>query len=136
MKIVKYNPLNDFIPSTFGSMLENAINNGNENYYEPAVDFVKNENSFELHVIAPGLEKSDFEIKMDENTITVSGERKRSEGTHYTRIESNFGAFKRSFKIGDGIDKEKINASYLNGILKIELPINKKVLEKKTIKID
>ncbi|QSE97600.1 Hsp20/alpha crystallin family protein [Fulvivirga lutea] len=136
MKIVKYNPLNDFIPSTFGSILENAINNGNENYFEPAVDFVKNDKSFELHVAAPGLEKSDFEINMNEDTLTISGERKRNESTNYTRVESNFGKFKRSFKIGDSIDKEKIKAAYLNGILKVELPINEKKLEKKTIKID
>lgn len=135
MKLVKYNPLNDFIPSTFGNILESALNDGSNFGFEPAVDFVKNENSYELHLVAPGMEKSDFNLEVDNDLLIISGERKLNENLNYTQLESNFGSFKRSFKLGDTIDKANINASYVNGILKIELPFDKKKLEKKIIKV-
>ena len=136
MKLVKYNPLNDFIPSTFGNILENALNNGSNIGFDPAVDYVKNENSYELHLVAPGMEKSDFQLEIDNDVLIISGERKLDDKTPYTQIESNFGSFKRSFKLGDSIDRNNINARYINGILKVELPLDKKKLEKKSIKID
>lgn len=135
MKLVKYNPLNEFIPSTFGSMLENALNNGSNSGFEPLVDFIKNEDNYEIHLIAPGMEKNDFQLEINNDILSISGERKLGENTNYTQIESHFGSFKRTFKLGEGIDTSKINASYVNGVLKVELPLDKKKLEKKTIQV-
>lgn len=135
MKLVRYNPLNEFVPSTFGSLLESALHDGRSDYFTPEVDFVKNEDSFEVHLIAPGLEKSDFELDLNEDLLTVSGERKINEEINFSKVESRYGKFKRSFKVGELVAREKINATYTNGILKVVLPLDKKKAEKKVIKI-
>lgn len=136
MKLVRYNPLNEFVPSTFGSLMENALQNSSSDYFSPETDIVKNEDSFELQIIAPGMEKSDFEINIDKETLTISGERKMDEEINFSKIESRYGKFKRSFKVSDTIDQEKISANYINGILKVTLPIDHKKTEKKVIKIN
>ena len=135
MKLVKYNPLNDYVPSTFGGLIENMLNNTNRLGFYPDVDVVKNEDNIQLHVVAPGMTKGDFELNIDNNKLTISGERKFDETLNYQKRESLYGAFERSFNLADTIDQNKITAAYENGILLVTLPINKKKVEKKTIKI-
>ena len=136
MKLVRYNPLNDFVPSTFGDLLENVLQSPNNNGFYPAVDIIKGEKEFTLLLEAPGMEKSDFTIDLEEKSLTISGERKRPEAANYTQLESNHGHFKRTFKLNDIIDKEKISAAYNNGILKLTLPVSedKKVKNVITVK--
>ncbi len=138
MKIVRYNPLNNFVPSTFGDLLENVINRDvqRELNFTPEVDIIKNEDGFEINLIAAGMTKSDFTLDINDNTLTLSGERKQPDNIKFLQSESRYGSFKRAFKLNDDIDQSKISAAYENGILKIVLPINKKKLEKKVIKID
>jgi HSP20 family protein len=139
MKLVRYNPLNDFMPSTFGSMLENVLRNENDNTsnrnFIPATDIVKNDNEFILHLIVPGMSKSDFDIDIHENELTIKGERIKDEKLDYTNIESRFGNFSRTFSLNDNILKGSIKANYENGILQIVLPIDKKKLEKQVIEV-
>ena len=123
MKLVRYNPLNDFVPSTFGDLLENVLQAPNNGFY-PAVDIIKSDKEFTLLLEAPGMEKSDFTIDLEEKTLIISGERKRPEGVTYTQLESNYGSFKRTFKLNDLIDREKITAEYKNGLLKVTLPVS------------
>lgn len=134
MKVVKYNPLNDFIPSTFGGMIESMLNN-EVSVFTPSTDVVKTENEIVLHIVAPGMTKDSFELNLDDNLITISGERVFDESQNYTQVESRFGSFKRSFKLGDAINREKISAKYENGVLQVTLPMDKKKLERKSIKI-
>ena len=139
MKLVRYNSLNDFIPSTFGSLLENVMRNENESNsnesFSPATDIVKNDNEFVLYLIAPGMSKSDFEIDVQENELTIKGERRKDEKLNYTSIESQFGSFSRTFRLNENILKDSIKATYENGILQIVLPIDIKKLEKKAIEV-
>ncbi len=135
MKLVRYNPLNEFVPSTFGSLLESALLDGRSEFFSPNVDFVKNEDSFELHLVAPGLEKSDFTLDLQDNVLTISGERKLNEDINFSKVESRYGKFKRSFKMSELVATDKIEASYNSGILKVVLPLDKKKVEKKVIKI-
>lgn len=136
MKLVRYNPLNDFVPGTFGDLLENVLQSSNNNGFYPAVDVIKGEKEFTLLLEAPGMEKSDFNIDLEEKTLTISGERKRPEGVNYTQLESNYGHFKRTFKLNDLINREKITAEYNNGILKVTLPVteDKKIKNVITVK--
>ncbi len=62
MAITRYNPLNDFIPSTFGSLVENMLNDqvSNEKVYMPAVDIMRDEDKLTLFVSAPGMNKENF----------------------------------------------------------------------------
>ena len=138
MTLVRYNPLNDFVPATFASLVEGALNNGAKSYaYVPKVDVFKNEKQFELHFFVPGVKKDDFTIDLENNRLTVSGERKLSKTLEeqLQKSESNYGAFKRSFKLSEDIDQGKIKANYEDGILKIELPLLKKAETKKVISI-
>lgn len=91
----------------------------------PAVNVIEKAESFSLELAAPGLKKEDFKINVNENVLTISAEKKvENEETkeNYTRKEFNYTSFKRSFTLSKNIDVEKINASYNEGILSIELP--------------
>ncbi len=138
MTLVRYNPLNDFVPTTFGSLLESALNNGSRAHaYVPKVDVFRNDKQFELHFFVPGVKKGDFTIDLEDNRLTVSGERKLAEDLkdQLQKNESNYGAFKRSFRLSEDIDQGKIKANYEDGVLKIELPLLKKADTKKVISV-
>jgi len=91
----------------------------------PAVNIVENKNHFELSLAAPGMKKNDFKIDVEGNTLTVSAENeenKEETNEKYTRKEFNYTSFSRSFSLPDGVNKDKIDASYENGLLKLVLP--------------
>ncbi len=136
MKLVKYNPLNDYVPSTFGGLIENMLHDGrNDGSFYPPVDIIKNDDGIVLNVFAPGMGKSDFELNVEHNTLKISGERKLNKEVNYTKRESSFGNFERSFNLADTIDSSKISAEYINGVLKVTLPLDKKKIEKKMIEV-
>ena len=91
----------------------------------PAVNIKENENNFEIELAAPGLSKKDFSINLEKKILTVSSEREvnnESENKNYMRKEFGYTSFKRSFKLPETVNTEKIKASFKNGILNIELP--------------
>jgi HSP20 family protein len=139
MTLIKYNPLNNFIPATFGDMVENMLNESpaRERIFMPAVDILKNDKAVILHVIAPGMTKENFTLDLKEDRLVITGERilPEEEKESYKTIESRFGKFQRVFKLNKEVNTEKISARYEEGILKITLPLNEKVETKKTIKI-
>lgn len=100
------------------------------------VNIKENETGYLLEVIAPAFEKNDFQIKLDDNILTISAERK-SEAEVNTkekqiRKEYSFNDFKRSFTIDEKIDATKIEASYVNGVLRLNLPKKTEVKQKAT----
>ena len=106
----------------------------------PAVNISESDEKFELHVSAPGLAKDDFKINLENETLTISSE-KKEENTeiknNYSRKEFYFGAFSRSFSIPQTIDRDNIKAEYVNGILNVLLPKKEvtKAEQSKEIKI-
>lgn len=91
----------------------------------PPVNIVEKTTNYQVEIAAPGFEKTDFNIKLEGNILTVSTEKKDtvSETTDkMIRKEFSYRSFKRSFTIDEKIDSEHINATYENGILKLELP--------------
>ncbi|MEP2771375.1 MAG: Hsp20/alpha crystallin family protein [Fulvivirga sp.] len=135
MTLVRYNPLADFVPSTFGDMLENALKNESATHFTPSVDVTKDEKQIELHMVAPGMSKEDFTIDLNENQLTISGERKLNEKADFIKRESAYGKFSRTFTLGDNINTDDINASYNDGILKMTLPLKEVKVNKATIKV-
>ncbi len=100
----------------------------------PAVNIKEDETSFSLEVAAPGFEKADFQINLDHDLLTVSVEKEnKAEGGKdgYTRREFNYASFKRSFTLPETVDREKIQASYTNGILNVTLPKKEQELKLK-----
>lgn len=99
----------------------------------PAVNISDSDDHYQLSLAAPGLNKNDFNIDIEGNMLTVSCEKedtKEEKDARHTRKEYNYSSFTRSFTIPDEVMKEKIEASYNDGVLKITLP--KKEEAKKT----
>ncbi|TVQ50684.1 MAG: Hsp20/alpha crystallin family protein [Saprospirales bacterium] len=99
---------------------------------QPSVNVVEKEDSFLLEVAAPGLEKGDFDITIEEDMLTISGHRKEEKEekeSNYTKREFNYSSFSRSFRLPEACNSEEIKANYNNGLLNLTIP--KKEEEKK-----
>jgi HSP20 family protein len=91
--------------------------------------------AYSVDVVAPGFEKSDFKVNLDSNILTISAEKKteeKNESEKQIRKEYSYKSFKRSFTIDDKIDATAIEASYVNGVLRLNLPKKKEVKEAAT----
>lgn len=89
-------------------------------------------NSYTVDVVAPGFEKTDFKVNLEGNLLTISGEKKteeKSETEKQIRKEYSYRSFKRSFTIDEKIDATGIEASYVNGLLQLNLPKKTEVRE-------
>jgi HSP20 family protein len=91
----------------------------------PAVNITENENHYEITLGAPGMKKNDFNIDVAGNMLTISAEteeRKEDKEGRHTRQEFNYTSFSRTFTLPEGVNKDRIDASYENGLLKLVLP--------------
>ena len=91
----------------------------------PPMDHVETDEHFVLKADLPGLGEGDVSIEVEDNVLTVSGERKaehedKREG--YVRVERSYGAFRRSLTLPEGIDPEAVTASFDNGVLEVRIP--------------
>ena len=90
------------------------------------VNIQETDKSYQVNVFAPGYEKSDFKVNVDQGTLTVSAEKKneneQDQNTRAVRREFRLGSFKRSFTLDDKIDASAIDAKYVNGVLTLNLP--------------
>src|SRR3954453_10935607 len=91
----------------------------------PPMDLVETDEQFVLRADLPGLSEDDVSIELEDNVLTVSGERKaeheaRKEGYH--RMEPSFGQFRRSLTLPEGVDAEKIAATFDKGVLEVRIP--------------
>ncbi len=93
--------------------------------WAPAVDIYETEGEVVLTAEIPGVDEKDIEIKVDDNTLTIRGERKFEKETkeeNFHRIERAYGSFFRSFALPSYVDHDKIEAEHENGVLKIRMP--------------
>jgi len=105
--------------------------------WSPAVDIYETDNQIMVQAELPGIEKKDIALQLENNVLTLKGERrfeKETKQENYHRIERSYGGFSRAFTIPTIVDEEKIRADYKDGILKIELP-KKEQVKSKQIKI-
>lgn len=103
--------------------------NGLEQSVTVPVNLLETDKTFELELVAPGLQKDDFKLNVSNNQLTISFERKednKQEGKEegWLRKEYRMQSFTRSFTLNDTVDQNKIEAAYQDGILKVS--INKK----------
>jgi len=131
MSLVRYNTnYDDFVPSTFNGFFnkffndEQLANPSKETKFIPTVDVIENDHNYELNAALPGMKKSDITLDIADNVLTIKGERKleneRKEGRYYS-FETQYGSFSRSFRLPKNVNQSKIDASFKDGILKIEL---------------
>lgn len=91
----------------------------------PAVNITEDANQYKLTLASPGLKKDDFSIDVEGNMLTISVEKEEDteeKGERYTRKEYSYSSFKRSFTIPEEVNREKIDATYEDGVLKLTLP--------------
>ncbi len=97
----------------------------------------KKSGDFHVEIDMPGIKKEDIDVRIDNNILTVSGERKMKKEVKkkdYYHMESSFGRVERSFSLPKGIDQDKINAQYKDGRLVIDLE-REKSLKPKAIEV-
>src|SRR6267154_5377270 len=91
--------------------------------WNPAVNVYQDKDQFTVVVELPGLKKEEIEITLHDDTLTISGERKREEsGEQEFLTERLYGKFQRSLTLPTAVDAEKVKASYKDGLLQVELP--------------
>jgi HSP20 family protein len=112
------------LPTNFGKALREDV------LHFPPVNITETTNGYDVKLSVPGFEKSDFSIKLDANTLTVSAEKKeevKDETVKTVRKEFSLKSFKRSFTVDEKIDAANIAAKYENGILAVTLPKKEEV---------
>ncbi len=93
--------------------------------WTPDVDISETKDEYLVSVEAPGMTKDEVKISLQDNVLTIKGEKKQEEvkeGTNYHRTERVWGAFQRSFTLPAAVESGKVNAVYKDGVLKIALP--------------
>jgi HSP20 family protein len=112
---------NRLFESTFpGRASESALTT-----WAPAVDIQETENELVLKADLPGLEEKDIDLRVENNTLTIRGERKFEKQVNednYLRVERSYGSFSRSFSLPNTINTEAIHAEYKNGVLTVQMP--------------
>jgi HSP20 family protein len=93
--------------------------------FMPAVNIKESKNDFKLELSAPGFSKNDFKVKVEDDVMTISAEKKEEKeekNERYARREFYHNAFSRSFTLPSSVKSEKVEAHYENGILQLVIP--------------
>ena len=93
--------------------------------FAPAVDVYEDEHKVVLKIEVPGIDEKDIDVRVENNTLTVHGERKiekEEKEENYRRVERQYGSFTRTFTLPQTVDNENVSANYDKGVLKISLP--------------
>ncbi len=129
----------DLFPRRFSDILDDFFNDvvtTQRESFVPRLDISENDDQFEINVELPGMDKDDIDVSLNNNQLTVSGQRKwenEDKDKTYHRIETSYGEFSRTFTLPDNVDEESINAEYDNGVLNITI---NKAEDKVSKKID
>lgn len=113
--------MNRLFQQSLGEGREEALTTST---FAPAVDVYEDEHNITLKIEAPGIEEKDIDVRIENHTLTVHGERKfekEEKEENYRRIERQYGSFTRSFTLPNTVDPEKVSADYDKGVLKITL---------------
>lgn len=138
MSITRYDPfrdlrsLQDEVNRLFSTNLTRAF--GDEGIargaWNPSVDIYENKDQIVLEAELPGMNREDFELTIENNVLTLRGERrfeKREESDNYHRVERAYGSFTRSFTLPQTVAADTANAEYKNGVLRVTLPKREEV---------
>jgi HSP20 family protein len=92
--------------------------------FAPPVDIYEDEHNVTLKIEVPGIDEKDIDVRIEDNTLTVRGERKfekEEKEENFHRVERQYGSFTRSFTLPSSVNPEQVSANYENGVLKIRL---------------
>jgi len=133
MAIIRWDPFRDLLTlrEKMNRLFEDVVTaRGQEKEFipstwNPAVDIYESENQLVLTAEIPGVDEKDVEIKIEDDTLSIKGERRFETETkeeNYHRLERSYGSFYRTFTLPNYIDQDKIHAEHENGVLKITMP--------------
>ena len=117
-----------WLPSIFNDIIDDDFMGYTpaKQFASPAVNIIENEKDFQIEVAAPGMSKEDFKVRLEnDNELVISLEKKnedKHEKKNYLRREFSYASYKQAFIIPDEVEAEGINASMVDGVLKITLP--------------
>jgi HSP20 family protein len=134
MNLIKRNS-NLILPSLLDEIFKPDWNGGIQNFNTsvPAVNIKESETDFKLEVVAPGLKKEDFNIEIDQRTLSISSQLQtetEENNEKYSRKEFALNSFKRTFNLPETVNFDAIEANYENGILNLRLPKREEALPK------
>lgn len=115
--------LGRWMSQTLGGMAPTG--NGHSSTWLPAVDAWETEQELVLAFDLPGIERDQITIELEENILTVSGQREQTQeqsGERFYRFERRYGTFARSVTLPQGVDENKIHAECKNGVLEVRIP--------------
>ena len=119
------NEMNRLFNNFFEQPSQTGRSNGTTRRWLPAMDLVETADHYVLRADLPGLSDEDVTIQLEDNVLTISGERKTDhEDQHegYYRLERAFGSFSRSLTLPDGVDPDSVQAHFDRGVLEISIP--------------
>ncbi|MFO7979106.1 MAG: Hsp20/alpha crystallin family protein [Bacteroidales bacterium] len=100
----------------------------------PAVNVIDAADEFRIEVAAPGLDKNDFKVDLDNRMLTISCEKEQKKeengGDRFMRREFSYTSFRRSFSLPEGVDTDKVKAHHKNGVLNIHIPKKEEAKQK------
>src|SRR5438876_9366515 len=114
--------VNQLFTGNMGRFDDEGIARGS---WSPSVDIYENKDQIVLEAELPGMKREDFDLSVENNTITLRGERhfeKKDETDNYHRVERAYGSFTRSFTLPNTVTAEGATAEYSNGVLRVVLP--------------
>ena len=133
MSIVRYDPFRDLrtlqeeVNRLFSTNLTRGFGEESIGRWDsrPRVDIYENKDHIVLEAELPGMKREDFELSVENNVITLRGERqfeKNEDSDNYHRVERSYGSFTRSFTLPQTVSAEGATAEYKNGVLRVTLP--------------
>lgn len=138
MTLIRYNrPTGDnLMTKRFSDIMDEFFNDvvsTRRDSFVPSIDVSETDTQFEVNVELPGMKKEDIEISMENNRLSISGDRsfkQEEDGKTYHRVETQYGSFSRSMQLPDNIDENSIEATYKDGVLNITIDKSKDKVRK------
>ena len=127
--VVRFDPFRDIttLRDEMNRLFSRAVGDGTSSgsAWTPAVDVYETEGSIELRAELPGLDAGDIDIEVDDNVLTLKGERRFQEAVEdgrYYRVERAYGHFNRSLTLPQGVRSDEISATFDKGVLSVRIP--------------
>jgi HSP20 family protein len=120
-----HNEMNRLFNTFFEQPATATGRNGNGRRWLPAMDLVETEDQYVLRADLPGLSDEDVNVQLEDDVLTISGERKAEQETRqegFYRLERPFGSFARSLTLPEGVDADGVQAHFDRGVLEIRIP--------------
>src|SRR5215467_5560342 len=128
--LTRWDPFREFstLQDRMNRLFRDSYGEGQEalttSTFAPPVDVYEDEHNVTLKIEVPGIDEKDIDVRIENNTLTVHGERKfekEEKEENYRRVERQYGSFTRTFTLPNTIDSEQVTADYDKGVLKVKL---------------